>query len=112
MSRNSPEGIAERLIDLSIEVAPALGLIADLKESLRKIVEDTGDAFIIEVPGKGSVEVKAGHKAELRGILPTLNAEVFVGLPKQQQNKLTESGLVELAENWSKDTRPSVTVRL
>lgn len=112
MSRNSPEAIAERLLDLSREIAPAAGLISDLKETLRKIVEESGDSFLIEVPGKGSVEVKAGAEERFKGIVPTLVPEVFLELPESRRNKLVDDGVVVMEKQHTKASRPAVTVRL
>ena len=49
MSRNSRAGVAERLLDLQIEISPALGLIDDLKEQLRQFAIDDGAGFTEEV---------------------------------------------------------------
>jgi hypothetical protein len=66
VSRNSPEAICERILDLSREIEPAVGLISDLKESLRKHVEDSGEALNIEIKGKGQVTVSAGAEGKFK----------------------------------------------
>jgi hypothetical protein len=101
VSRNSPEAIAERLLDLSIEIAPAAGLISDLKEQLRKVVEDSGDSLLIEVAGKGSVQVSAGSEEKFKGIVPTLDPVAFLELPQARQDKLVGDGIVTMVKEYS-----------
>ena len=105
MSRNSPEAIAERLLDLSIEIAPAAGLISDLKEQLRKVVEDSGDSLLIEVAGKGSVQVSAGSEEKFKGIVPTLDPVAFLELPQARQDKLVGDGIVTMVKEYSPGRR-------
>jgi hypothetical protein len=112
MLRNSRQGIAERLLDLQIEIAPALALIDELKEQLRTIAQENDEGFIEEIAGKGRVEVKAGREKELKGVLPELVPQAFLALSGARQEKLRTQGLVVMTENWSPAARPSVTVRL
>jgi len=104
--------LAERLVDLQIEAEPILLKMDALKEQLREICTDCGEAFKEEIAGKGSVEVKAGGEAKLKGILPELTPEVFLALPEKRRQALLESNVVKMTQQWSKATKPSVTVRL
>lgn len=104
--------LAERLVDLQIEAEPILLKIDALKEQLREICTASGEAFKEEVAGKGSVEVKAGSEAKLKGILPELEPAAFLALPEKRRQALIDGDVVKMAEQWSKATKPSVTVRL
>lgn len=104
--------IAEQLIDLQIKVEPTLLKIDELKEKLRAICDEKGEAFTEEVPGKGSVEVKAGREAECKGQQPVLNIQAFLALKDGEKAKLAERELVTVKEIWSKASKPTVTVRL
>lgn len=104
--------IAEELLELQGQVEPTLLRIDALKEALREICTSSGEAFTEEVAGKGSVEVKAGNDKKFKGLLPELKAEVFLELPESRRDKLIADGLVAMEQQWSKATKPSVTVRL
>jgi hypothetical protein len=80
--RNSRKGICERLLDLQIEIAPALALIDELKEQLRAIAQEDDEGFIEQIAGKGIVEAKAGRARELKGVLPELVPQAFLAYPK------------------------------
>jgi hypothetical protein len=103
--------ICERILKLTRGIAGDVDAIADAKEKLRKDVEDTGQGFTEEVPGLGSVEVKAGCKGGLKGILPVLVPDAFLDLTDGRRKALIEGGIVVMEEQRSKDTRPAVTVR-
>jgi hypothetical protein len=84
------QALAERLLDLQIEIEPALARIGELKEDLRAIAEERDEGFIEEIAGKGVVEVKAGREREFKGLLPELKPEAFLALPESRQQKLKE----------------------
>ena len=104
--------IAAQLLKLQKKIEPALLAIDSYKDRLREISEDTGASFTEEIEGLGSVEVKAGREAKLTGTCPQLVVEAAYALPTGRLNKLIESGLIKMAEVWSKKASPSVTVRL
>jgi hypothetical protein len=104
--------IAEELIDLQRRAEPLLLEIDGLKEALREICAESGEAFTEEVAGKGTVEVKAGKDKEFKGLLPELKPAAFLELSDARKKTLLADGLVVMAEQWSKATKPSVTVRL
>jgi hypothetical protein len=112
MLRNTRHSLAERLLDLQLEIAPALALIDELKEQLRAIAQEDDEGFTEQIAGKGIVEVKAGREPALKGVLPELVPQAFLALSEARQQKLRQQGLVILTENWSPAARPSVTVRL
>lgn len=109
---NSRSAIAKVLLETQRRISADLLRIDGLKEQLRDLCEKDGAGFTEEVEGLGSVEVKAGAPAKLRGILPELDPEAFLALPESRRAKMIGDGLVEMAEQWSKASKPSVTVRL
>ena len=109
---NSRRAIAEELLKLQKKIEPALLKIDGYKEQLRDISKEIGEGFTEEIEGLGSVEVKAGREAKLTGTRPELVIEAALALPAGRLNKLIESGLIKMAEIWSKKASPSVTVRL
>lgn len=104
--------IVERLLRRETEVAETLRLIDEDKDALRKLSEDAGEGFKIEVEGLGLVEVKAGRAAEITGTSPQLVVAAFLKLTEARRRKLEEDGLVEIVDVVKKAARPSVTVRL
>jgi len=108
----SRTAIVERLLDLEIQIAPAVAKISELKEDLRFISDDIGQGFTEEIAGKGAVEVKAARQREFRGTMPKLNADVWLKLSAGRQDTLVDQGLVTLEQQWSPAARPAVTVRL
>lgn len=104
--------IARSLLEIQKRLEPDLLKIDAFKEELRGLCEKAGESFTEEIAGLGSVEVKAGGEAEFKGILPELVATKFLKLPATRRKILIEQGLVVETEQWSKDRKPSVTVRL
>jgi hypothetical protein len=111
MPRLSRRALAQQLVDLTTEIAPAVAKIDEVKEDLRVLAEDEGQGFIEEVTG-GAVEVKAAREKTFRGIVPELKVEAFLSLPEARQQKLIEQGLVAMTQQFSSAARASVTVRL
>src|SRR5258708_40316355 len=111
MPRNNRQALAQQLVELQTEIEPTLGKIDAIKEDLRPIAEEDGQGFTEEVDG-GKVEVRPGREKEFKGLLPTLDAQVWLGLSEGRRQKLTQDGLVTMIEQWSPGARPSVTVRL
>jgi len=113
MARNRDARVlCEKLLKLQHKIADDLLQIDDCKEALRGICEENGEGFTEEVEGLGSVEVKAGQEAKLKGILPVLKAEIFLGLTERRRDTLISEGIVAMEEQRSRATKPSVTVRL
>lgn len=108
---NSRRAIAEELLKLQKKITPSLLAIDGYKEQLRDISNEDG-SFTEEVEGLGSVEVKAGREAKLTGTRPELVIGAALALPAGRLAKLVDSGLIKMAEVWTKKASPSVTVRL
>jgi hypothetical protein len=104
--------IAERLLDLEIQVAPAVAKISEVKEDLRFIADEQAGGFVEDFGVKGAVEVKAGRERQFKGTLPVLNHETWLTLSPSRQDTLIDQCLVVLEQQWSPAARPSVTVRL
>lgn len=103
---------AERLLRSEAKIAADKLLIDEDKEALRVSSEKKQEGFTIEVPGLGSVEVKKGRKARLKGKGPELDAEVYYTLSEQRQQTLLKDKIIEMVDIWTEAARPSVTVRL
>lgn len=112
MTAASSKAIAKELLQLEKKIAPDLLRIDGLKEKLRELCTKTGAGFTEEIEGLGSVEVKAGKAAELKGLAPQLQVPVYLKLPEKRRKEFERQGLVIMAEQWSKASKPSVTVRL
>ena len=103
--------IAEKLVDLHVKHAPVFGEIDDLKDKLRKEAEGEGRGFKEEFAGKGLVTVSAGSEEEFKGLMPTLDEVAFLNLPNRQQDKLMADKIVIMKRQFTKASRPSVTVK-
>lgn len=108
---NSRTAIAKQLLELQKKIAPDLLKIDGLKDQLRGICGEDG-AFTEEVEGLGSVEVKAGQEKKFKGLVPTLHADAYMALSDARRGTLEKDGIVTMEQEWSKPTKPSVTVRL
>lgn len=108
----SRRAIAEELLDLHVAHADLFAKIDDLKEKLRQFSVEAGAGYKEQFGGAGEVSVSSPSVAKLRGILPKLKAEAFLGLTEARRDKLIADGIVEMAQEWTKDRAPSVTVRL
>lgn len=108
---NSRTATARRLLELQAKIAPDLLKIDGLKDRLRDFCASNG-AFTEEIDGLGSVEVKAGQDKKLKGLIPTLHNDVYMALSEARRKTLEKDGIVTMEQEWSKATKPSVTVRL
>lgn len=108
---NSRRTIAEELLKLQKKIEPALLKIDGYKEQLRDISKEDG-SFTEEVEGLGSIQVRAGREAELKGTCPELVVEAALALPAGKLKRMIDAGLIKMVEVWSKKASPSVTVRL
>ncbi|RAI39094.1 hypothetical protein CH341_26595 [Rhodoplanes roseus] len=111
MTEAARKKLAEKLLDLQIEIAPQIARMDELKEQLRTAALEAGSGFTDEVTGKGTVEVSAARKAAFKGIVPVLVAEAFLALKDSAMKKLRDDGLVKDEKIFTKAARPSVTVR-
>src|SRR5258708_4549120 len=102
MARTGRREIATELLKLQKKIGPALLAIDGYEEQLRAISKDTGEGFTEEIEGLGSVEVKAGREEKCIGSRPELVVEEARALPPSRLQKLIESGLIKMAEVWSK----------
>ncbi|RAI43956.1 hypothetical protein [Rhodoplanes roseus] len=112
MTEAARKKLAEKLVDLQIEIAPQLAKMDELKDQLRAAAIEGKAGFTDEVAGKGTVEVSAERKAQFKGLMPMLVAEVYLALKDAARKKLHDDGLVEDKKIFTKGAKPSVTVRL
>jgi hypothetical protein len=83
------------------------------KEIKKLLIEDAGDEnFQVAVRGVGVVKVSAAKPKHCKGTAPEIVVDAFLKLPQAQQDKLTEKGVVIIAEQWSGAYYGSVTVDL
>lgn len=106
-SRND---LVHQLLDLERTIAGELAEIAALKAELRNRAADGG--FRINVPEKGVVTVSGGSAAAFKGLMPTIDGALFLALDQAERARLLDAGVVSMAEQWSRGSSSSVTVRL
>jgi hypothetical protein len=104
--------LCEEVLKLTRKIAPDVDTIEARKEQLRGISEETGEGFSEELEKLGTVEVTAAKAKRFKGIVPTLIPEAFVALPEARQKTLIADGLVEMVNEYTREAKPSVTVRL
>ncbi len=97
----SRSAIAERLLDLEIQIAPQVAKIGELKEDLRFASDEAGQGFTEEIAGKGVVEVRPSRPREFKGTMPKLNPDAWLKLSAGRQDTLVEQGLVTLEQQFS-----------
>lgn len=105
--------LAEQLLDLEIKHAAVFARQDELKEGLREISTSIDAGFTVDLTdkGKGKVTVGKGSEEKLKGILPELDPEKFLALPKKRQESLTAQGLVSMVQQRSKARKPSVSTK-
>lgn len=104
--------IAHALIRLHIKHAGVFAEIDRLKEELRHIAERASEGFV-ERFDDGLVQVSAGSEGgKLKGIMPELDAKACLALPAGRLKKLIDDGIIAMVQQFTKASRPSVTVKL
>jgi hypothetical protein len=111
MAAESRRAIAERLVGLHVRYAPVFRDIDDLKDKLRKFAADEG-GFTEEIAGKGLVQVSGGSEPKFKGIVPVLDEAKFLDLSQVRQDALTDAGIITMEKQFTKGSKPSVTVKL
>jgi hypothetical protein len=104
--------VAEELIALRREYAEVYRRDDDLVAKLREIAIAEGAGFVEPFDGGAEVKVSGGAEKKFKGIMPVFNAEAFMALPTTRRNKLVESGLVVMEEQYTSARKPSVSVSL
>jgi hypothetical protein len=105
--------ICARLVKLQrkLDDSEIASEIAGLKDKLRDYVATTGKGFVEEVDGLGSVEARTGAEAELKGVTPVLQVDIYLQAPPAQRKRIEARGFVAWKEIWSSARKPSITVR-
>lgn len=104
--------LAENVLRLARKIQPDVNSIEADKEKLRAICAQSGEGFTEAVEKLGEIEVKAGQDKKFKALVPVLDPEKFLDLASGQQEKLVKDGVVVMERQYTKDTKPSVTVRL
>ncbi|MCC6172092.1 MAG: hypothetical protein IT481_08690 [Gammaproteobacteria bacterium] len=104
--------LCELLLEIERRIAPDLLKIDEYKDALRALSDETGEGFAEEIPGLGTVQVKAGREAEITGTSPQLVVASYLALTAAQQKRHIDAGLVEIVTNVKRAAKASVTVRL
>ena len=102
--------LCEELLKLRVKHADVYAREKELKTLL---IKDAGEDNFKEVVDKlGAVKVSAPKEARLTGTEPQLVVETFLGMTETQREKLTEKGVVKIAEKWTGKYYGSVAVDL
>jgi hypothetical protein len=86
--------------------------VDDLKAELRKLTEPGHHGFTEKFAGKGDVTVSGGSKEKFKGIMPVLDEAAFLALPQGRQDALIEAKVIKMDKQFTKGSKPSVTVKL
>jgi hypothetical protein len=103
------QSTATEILRRTAALAGDIAAIEALKTALRGVALAQG-SFTEHVAGLGRVEVKAAKKASFKGTMPTLVPELYLAMTEEERTALTASGVVVMAEQWSKPFSGAVTV--
>ena len=104
--------LAENVLRVARKMQPDVDSLEADKAKLRAISAQSGEGFTETVEKLGEVEVKAGQDKKFKALVPVLDPDKFLDLASGQQEKLIKDGVVAMERQYSKETKPSVTVRL
>jgi len=99
---------AKKLISLERKIAGDVADIDGLKDELRAVATEAGAGFAEE----GKIKVSAGSEKEFKGTMPALVPEVFLDLPPQERQRLIKKGIVVEERQYTRGSKPSVSVEL
>jgi hypothetical protein len=102
--------LCEELLKLRSKHADVYAREKELKTLL--ITDADGENFKEVVEKLGTVKVSAPKDARLTGTEPQLVVETFLGMTETQRAKLTDKGVVKIAEKWTGKYYGSVTAEL
>lgn len=92
-----------------LQHAPTLAIVDRIKAKLRELAASGGYTEIVE--GVGKVAVSKGSAGGLKGVLPQLDAEIYLSMSDDERAALP-AGLVTMVPQYSRPSGPSVTVTL
>lgn len=81
----------------------------EIKAELKKGAVEN---FQVTVAGLGKVKVSAPQPKRCTGTAPEVVVESFLALPQREQDRLTERGIVRIAQQWKNAYYGSVTPEL
>jgi hypothetical protein len=103
--------IAAQLIKLHVKYEGVFAQVEQLKDQLRDIAEADGAGFKEPFPD-GVVEVSKGSEGgKFKGLMPVLDAAAFLALPEGRRDKLIDDKIVAMEKQFTKASRPSVSVK-
>jgi hypothetical protein len=112
----SRHALCEELLGLKALMRQVLGKDVDAfareKEIKTILLSDADGNFKEVVDGIGVVKVSAPKPERCTGTAPEIVVEAFLGMTELQRDRLTEKGIVKIAEQWTGKYYGSVTVEL
>lgn len=108
---NDLQSLADRVIGLSKEIAPAVAEIEEAKTLFRDATTQSGEALNF-ANADGFLKTKKGTSRALRGQKLVFHADAWDDLTKRQQDELFRRGVVTTEDDWSTERKPSVEIGL
>ena len=104
--------LCEELLTLRKKHADTFAREKAIKSALTASAGEADENFKITIDKLGTVKVSAPKEARCTGTAPEIVVETFLKLTEREQEKLTERGVVKIAEQWTGKYYGSVTAEL
>jgi hypothetical protein len=104
--------LCEELLTLRKKHADAFAREKEIKSALTASAGEAQENFKIAIDKLGVVKVSAPKDARCTGTAPEIVVEAFLALTEKERGKLTERGVVKIAEQWTGKYYGSVTAEL
>jgi len=109
---NDRRALAEELLGLHRKHGDVFARMEDLKRALRESATAAGENFKEEFAGEGVVKVAGRKDGKFKGIVPTIDQRAFIALSEAKRNKLIESGVITMVNEFTQPFYGSVTVEV
>jgi hypothetical protein len=106
------QALSDELLRLRKKHADVFAREKEIKADLIGAALAEGDSLKIVVERLGTVKVSPPKDARCTGTAPQIVVEAFLALPEREKGKLTERGIVKIAEQWTGKYYGSVTAEL
>jgi hypothetical protein len=107
---NERRAQAHELLGLYLKIGPDVAKMEDIKRALRESATEGGENFKEEFAGEGVVKVAGKKDGAFKGIVPTVDPDIFLSLSERRRQTLVEQGIIKMTNTYGKPFYGSVTI--
>lgn len=108
---DSRRAVAEKLFDICVKYDGVFRDVESLKDQLREFAIADGHGFTEDFGDARFIKVSSPSDSKFKGIVPVLDPAAFLALAKRRQEALIAEKVITMEQQFTKASRPSVSVQ-